>query len=461
MENDSWDTEAWEEAAAKAKKKAMLADSGSRITAEKPGHPQALFPSRSEQAPWLQHFRAGCERRGLFVPTAAQERRQGLGIRGARADTRGIRALITPTSTHMLIREAITRIQNLAENHEHGTKHTNVALSGIWRPIAGWPNCQVEHWKDSGAAHEQLRWLKHGFPFNFKRPPAPTGCGAKWKHHNHVGARQHADYLVQVWAEYIVLGIVSELSHIPASLGRLNVIPKGDYDPDVASKKNRLRILLDEEDLNLDLQVTRYRAETLNRARWVIEEGDVMLMFNFSAYFLHFLAAKNERQLLGSTLGPDGPFGGRWWAWNVAPMGVASSCYQTQSYSWVLMRKYRRLGLRGLSYSDDTNLFCKPKQAGPIEAYIKEDFRRHGLLRSPKTPEGGQENGVVLGTGVDLRARPMLFFIPDEKKIDMIKDARSIIRESMGTGRRKIRARRLASLTGKIMATCIVTGNTA
>ena len=51
-----------------------------------------------------------------------------------------------------------------------------------------------------------------------------------------------------------------------------------------------------------------------------------MLMFDFSAYFLYFLAAKDERQLLGSTFGPDGPFGGRLWGWNVSPMGFASSC---------------------------------------------------------------------------------------------------------------------------------------
>ena len=64
----------------------------------------------------------------------------------------------------------------------------------------------------------------------------------------------------------------------------------------------------------MDLQVTRYRAEILNHARWIIEEGDGMLMFDFLAYFLHFLVAKEERQLLGSTLGLDGPFEGRWWA---------------------------------------------------------------------------------------------------------------------------------------------------
>ena len=98
------------------------------------------------------------------------------------------------------------------------------------------------------------------------------------------------------------------------------------------------------------------------------------LKFNSSAYFLHFLAAKDEIQLLGSTFGPDGSFGGRWWGWNVAPMGVAALCYQTQSFSWMLIRKYRRLGLRGLSYSYNTNLFCRKNEAEEIAHFRKEDF---------------------------------------------------------------------------------------
>jgi hypothetical protein len=467
MAHDRWGDDMWREAAQKAKEKAMAADSGARIKAITPTHPMALFPSRMAQAPWLRHFRAGCEKRGLFVASPLQERRQALGFRGASESLKGDRALITASSSRPLIQEAIVRIRNLAENMEKGTTHKNVALCGIWRPIAGWPNSQLEHWKDSGAAKEQLHWLRHGHNFCFKRPPAPTGCGARWARYNHTGAREHAAYLEEVWAEYIVLGIVRELSYVPACLGRLNVISKGDYDPSLEEKKHRLRILLDEEDLNLDLQVTRYRAETLHRARWVIQEGDVMLMFDFSAYFLHFLAATDERQLLGSTFGPDGPFGGRWWGWNVAPMGVASSCYQTQSFSWVLMRKYRRLGLRGLSYSDDTNLFCKEGEAEEIARFIKEDFRRHGLLRSTKTLEGGQLRGVILGTGVDLAARPMIFFVPEDKKKDIVQQAREIIAESTktpgGTTEKSclIRARRLASITGKLMATGIVTGNTS
>ena len=108
-----------------------------------------------------------------------------------------------------------------------------------------------------------------------------------------------------------MLGIVRKLSFVPASLGRLNVIPTADYESDVASMKNHLHILLNEEDLNLDLQITRYCAETINRVRWTIKEGNAMLMFGFLGCFLQFLVAKGERQLLGSTLGLDGSFGGR------------------------------------------------------------------------------------------------------------------------------------------------------
>lgn len=133
------------------------------------------------------------------------------------------------------------RIRNLVENMELGATHANVALCGSWRPIAGWPNSQIEHWRDSGAAKEQLHWLRHGHNFAIKQPPVPSGCGARWARYNHTGAKEHANYLEQVWAEYIVLGIVSELCYVPACLSRLNVIPKGDYNPALESKKHRLR----------------------------------------------------------------------------------------------------------------------------------------------------------------------------------------------------------------------------
>ena len=242
-------------------------------------------------------------------------------------------ALITADSNIDILQAARRRIANLAENVEKGTKHIDVALCGIWRPIAGWLNANADEWAASGAAKLQLDWLRKCHRFKFTRPPAPVGCGVTPKDFNHIGATQHKRYLLDVWAEYIVLGMVSKLPFVPASLGKLNVIPKGDFNPDDPKLKNRLRTLLDKETLNLDLESKNYSAETLNRTRDVIEEGDVALEFDFSAYFLHFLASKRDRQFMGCTLGEDGSLSGRWWGWNVAPMGIGPSCYQTQSYS--------------------------------------------------------------------------------------------------------------------------------
>jgi hypothetical protein len=253
--------------------------------------------------------------------------------------------------------------------------------------------------------------------------------------------------------------MVSELPFVPASLGKLNVIPKGDFNPNDPKLKNRLRIPLDEKALNLDLESKKYSAETLNRTRNVIEEGDVALEFDFSAYFLHFLAPKRDRQFMGCTLGADGPLGGRWWGWNVAPMGIGPSCYQTQSSSWVLLRTYRRYGIRGPSYSDDTNVFCKPHEVKVIADYIKSDFDRHGLLRNSKCRTNGAHTGVILGTEYNLAARPMLFKVPEIKKLDIVALAKALIRD--GEAEKKVRVRRLASVTGKLMATEIATGNTA
>ena len=61
----------------------------------------------------------------------------------------------------------------------------------------------------------------------------------------------------------------------------------------------------------------------------------------------------------------------------------------------------------------------------------------------------------------------MIFFVPEDKKKDIVQQARDINAKSTGAARGsalklcKIRASRLASITGKLMATGIITGNTS
>jgi hypothetical protein len=341
---------------------------------------------------------------------------------------------------------------------ESGTNHKNVALCGLWRPITGWPNSNKKEWRRSGASKTQTTWLDEGYLMKFKHVVPPIGCGAPWQDGNHPGASEHTHWLHSVAAEFLVLGILSELPHRAMVVCSLNVIPKSDYNAEDVKKMWRLRLLLDQRPTNTKLEVETYRAESLNQARWVIEKGDVTISWDYAAYFYHYLNAIGSREYMGCTLDAAGPMGGRFFCWNAPPMGTSTSGRLTQSLAWVLAKKWRRLGIRCLSYSDDNRVWCKPEQVADIVAMIERDFIEHGLLQAPsKRQVSGKVDDIALGIGMNLET--MMFYVPMEKKIDIVAECKAIINEV----RKKIqvRVRRVASVTSKIMALHIAIGNVA
>ena len=88
-----------------------------------------------------------------------------------------------------------------------------------------------ERWRESGASPKLIRWLKGGYPFDLIDVIPPIGLpgGATG---NHPGCAEHAEWLHETFAEFIQLGIVVEVPHIPVCVMPLNVIPKGDFNPD-------------------------------------------------------------------------------------------------------------------------------------------------------------------------------------------------------------------------------------
>ena len=137
-------------------------------------------------------------------------------------------------------------------------------------------------------------------------------------------------------------------------------------------KCNRMRLLLDQRKINNYLSPQHFSNKSLHKTRGVIEEEDVCLQFDYSVYFYHFRMAEQHREYIGCTLGPDGPLGGRYFVWNAAPMGVATSPWMAQSMAWVLAKKYRRMGIRLISYCDDTKDFCKQHEAAALAAYYSD-----------------------------------------------------------------------------------------
>ena len=132
--------------------------------------------------------------------------------------------------------------------------------------MTGWPTLCVREWELSGASATQLEWLRNGYGFDFQAVVPPIGLGSP-EGGNHKGATEHAEFLHAVFAEFIALGVVSEIPHRPKVCCKINVIPKGDYDANKPLKRHRLRVLIDQRPLNAALDPPRFRNETLHKAR--------------------------------------------------------------------------------------------------------------------------------------------------------------------------------------------------
>ena len=68
----------------------------------------------------------------------------------------------------------------------------------------------------------------------FKHEVAPVGCEAHWQDGNHTGARDHAHWLHVVAAEFLILSVISELPWRAFATCSMNVIPKSNYNKEVA-----------------------------------------------------------------------------------------------------------------------------------------------------------------------------------------------------------------------------------
>ena len=134
-----------------------------------------------------------------------------------------------------------------------------------------------------------------------------------------------------------------------------------------------------------------------------------MLMTDIRQGHWHGLAHADARDYMGYQVG------NRYFRWRATPMGCSTSSYLFQATQWVLSKKFRRLGIRLINYSDDYAFFCKPGEAELLAVYLRGEFEAHDLeLNIEKSFFIPQTSSVVLGVLIDLEAG--LFEISQKKK---------------------------------------------
>ena len=408
-----------------------------------------LSPPRRAQHPATVEFVNECDRRNLPTRGRSGEINAGWGARNATPDIQGKRALLS--DAHPAMKEAAERIQ------------TGRSFCKLDRPVTGGPNVCKHEYKRSGAPPHVLKSLDKGYEFEFTRIVPPIGCGGGGSDGNHKGCDdpRFQSWLYGVFAEFLLLGIVSERSTKAYVTCPLNVIPKADYDEHDADLKHRLRVLLDQRPLNDYLNPPKFRNESLDKARGLMNKDDVILTYDIASGFYCAAAHPDSRKYMGCNLG------GRTFVWNCTPMGVSTSPYVFSSMMWVLAKKLRRRGFRMIQFVDDFAFFVKPEDADRAADYIEDQFRKHGLLIYKKKSCHYFKNkknewqrrlvkkAKVLGIDIDLNK--MLFQIPQDKK-DKIRKG---IKELLDTAFRgeAVHMRKVASAVGRIMATHVAVGD--
>ena len=317
-------------------------------------------------------------------------------------------------------------------------------FSGTPVRVAGRPQQCWRAYAASDAPREQLAWVRdHGFRLKFNAEvPRMDTC------QNNPGCEEYATWLYAMVEELLYLGILTEVPEAPWVVCPLNVVVKGGYDAVLAPW--RLRCILDQRKLNEYLDAPPFRMETLHQARYLFESDDVMLLFDLSAAFYHLQAHPDSRKFMGCTLG------GRFFVWNVCPMGTTTSPYAFQTLVWVLVRRWRKiLGLRLVAYQDDFGVLCKRWQVKALAAFLLHEFAAHGLLVNvKKTDVTGLEIAVLLGIEIDLPE--MMFRVPDAKKVKICGGIDELL-EQWRVGE-QVYVRLLAKTCGRIMATLVAVG---
>ena len=111
-------------------------------------------------------------------------------------------------------------------------------------------------------------------------------------------------------------------------------------------------------------------------------------------------------------------------------MGCSTSSYVFQATQWVLSKKFRRLGIRLINYSDDYAFFVKRHEAKLVAAYVRGKFEAHSfdlnIEKSVFTPE---REAIVLGIYVNLEMGR--FEIPPKKKTKIVKGIRELLAAAM------------------------------
>jgi len=301
------------------------------------------------------------------------------------------------------------------------------------RKVTGRLGKRVEKWREFGASPLIISWISEGV-WIVDRDVLPIKKGKnvnRWRNQEEVA-----------WTEkeiqrLLEIGAISEVDSEPDVLSPIFLIPKAG--------PKKFRLVIDMREMNRSFDKRSFKLENLIQIGDMVEEGMWMFSLDLEDGYHHVLLNRRIRGKFGFY------FKGRWFVFNVLPFGWTLSPWIFTKIGKVLLKRWRALGILVVIYMDDFWVAAKSKEEALLirDETIVPDIQSLGWVISLRKShlEPTQEIEIL---GLVINSREMKFSIPSAKRKSLI---RALIQLKSRLLWKRVSARELASVAGKLMAT--------
>jgi hypothetical protein len=246
-------------------------------------------------------------------------------------------------------------------------------------------------------------------------------------------SEEEAALLEKGVADFVEKEAVEEIpAREPAFISRLFTITQKD---------GKKRAVMDARGINSYCQTEKFKMETLQTLRELVERKDWMMKVDIRDAYLHIAMAEKHRNYLAFV------WRGRRYRFKALAFGISTAPRIFTKVMRAALKPLREKGMRMVAYLDDICILGHTKEETMKQA---EELRTHmeklGFILSPtKCSLVPEQKGEFLGFTVD--TVKMECCLPEMKMKKLKKDIQSILRQPV------IQLRKLASVVGKINAT--------
>eukprot|EP01122_Echinamoeba_exundans_P007166 TRINITY_DN213_c0_g1_i6.p2 TRINITY_DN213_c0_g1~~TRINITY_DN213_c0_g1_i6.p2 ORF type:complete len:549 (+),score=20.96 TRINITY_DN213_c0_g1_i6:1731-3377(+) len=265
-------------------------------------------------------------------------------------------------------------------------------MATIKKPSGFVPGSLSRHihaWRELGTVPPAvLDWIQFGFPLHLHRLPKRVRIP------NYVKSEDQA-FVTQELQRLVDQGALTEVQARPYLVLPIGVVPK---------KGGKRRLIHNLRYLNKFLAARKFKYEDISTIAEIVQEGDWMTVLDVQDGFYHISIHPASRWLLGLE------WQGRYFVWNVLPMGLSLSPWVFTKITRPILQYLRQIGHKATAYMDDFSLInhSRPGCLALTQLFCDLMCRLGWFLSESKSRTTPSQRQEVLGFQIDTTGEPTL-----------------------------------------------------